>query len=100
MACLQQMLFKMQQIQALQACGLICDRCEESMRAEALKRGVRQLNSDSDSDLDNAEATDLEAAGLRPELAEYRVEVTGARVALSGAKSLLYHYCSKLPTDM
>lgn len=74
------------------------------MRAEALRRGIRQLQSESDSDEEMMGAEDdsfaKAQARVDPELNEYRVEMTDARVGLAGAKALLYHYCTKLPTDM
>ena len=71
------------------------------MRAEAIRR---QLNAGDDASNPNSddEADNL-ADSLAPDAVatdwEYWVPASGARVTLTSAKPLLYHYCSKLPTD-
>ena len=69
------------------------------MRAEALRR--RDLCSDPlldlDSDDDEAEL-ELAMLGKGPKL-EYRVHSTGACVNFCNAKSLLFYFCNKLPSD-
>lgn len=76
-------------------------RCEDQMRAEALRR--RELTSDPlqllDFDSDDEEAElELAMLGKGPKL-EYRVPTTGACVNLCNAKSLLFYFCNKLPSD-
>ena len=45
------------------------------------------------------DVTEEDVLGLLRHDAEYRVDSTGARVSISSAKSLLFQYCSKLPSD-
>ena len=45
------------------------------------------------------DVTEEDVLGLPRHDAEYRVDSTGARVSISSAKSLLFQYCSKLPSD-
>ena len=70
------------------------------MRAEAIRRrdlaGPYQ-GADYDSGEDEAHAA-LTAGSQGPRL-EYRVASTGACVTLSNAKSLLFYFCNKLPSD-
>ena len=77
-------------------------RCEDQMRAEALRR--RDLDSEQQTfdyesgDDETGQAAAL-AAGADPHPLEYRVPSTGACVTLSNAKSLLFYFCNKLPSD-
>ena len=71
------------------------------MRAEALRRRDlaidRQLLFDIDSD---DEATlDLALLDKHSAALEYRVQSTGACVTVTNAKSLLFYFCNKLPSD-
>lgn len=70
------------------------------MRAEALRRRdltLPHLGLDFDSD-DEADAlNELSQAGQSG--MEYHVPSTGACVTLSNAKSLLFYFCNKLPSD-
>ena len=43
---------------------------------------------------------DLQLLQGLPEQAEYRVAATGAMISLRNAKTCLYQYCAKLPSDM
>ena len=68
------------------------------MRAEAIRRRLDSVLEDSEgSEADEAEG-DL-AGGEGEAEAVYTVPSTGAQVTASSAKSLLFHYCSKLPSD-
>lgn len=70
------------------------------MRAEAIRR--RMENNDIDSDSGDDEAFEEGFLGGRQDGEDadcYRVPSTNACVTLSNAKSLLYHYCTKLPSD-
>ena len=72
------------------------------MRAEAIRRQLDAGDDASDADSDDDEADNLAdslALGAVATDWEYRVPASGARVTLTSAKPLLYHYCSKLPTD-
>ena len=68
------------------------------MREEAIRR---RLNVDSDSDSEGEgmgwEGDDGSADCLSENV--YTVPSTGARVTIYNAKSLLFHYCTKLPSD-
>lgn len=67
------------------------------MRAEAIRRRLTESDDDdSDSDIQEEEGEQGAANGAED---CYRVPATGARVTLSNAKGLLFHYCSKLPSD-
>ena len=81
-------------------CNAWC-RCEESMRAEAIRRRLVESSDDSDSDLDSAPEVDNAGEPVQGAKSDdcYVVPATGARVTMSNAKSLLFHYCSKLPSD-
>ena len=71
------------------------------MRAEASRRRLKgEDDDDSELDEEEAEVEGADAGSATPQTMEYRIEATGARVSLAGAKSLLFHYCSRLPTDM
>lgn len=65
------------------------------MRAEAIRRRLRSGETDSDDEEDVDESVDEAVVKM-----EYEVPATGARVSLESAKSLLFLYCSRLPTDM
>ena len=68
------------------------------MRAEAIRR--RDLAGPSmgwDEVDEEEEPPEADAAGGGK--LEYRVAATGACVTLSNAKSLLFYFCSKLPSD-
>jgi hypothetical protein len=45
------------------------------------------------------DCTDADARQLPKEEREYQVASTGAKVTLASAKSLLFYYCVKLPSD-
>ena len=73
------------------------------MRAEALRR--RELDHqnspydrDSEDEAEEQSHLCMESRGEEQPL-EYRVASTGACVSLSNAKSLLFYFCSKLPSD-
>ena len=66
------------------------------MRDEAIRR--RLEIADQDSELEEDEDSDAEMDEGGPETC-YIVPITGARVTRSNAKSLLFHYCNKLPSD-
>ena len=72
----------------------MASRIEDRMREEAIKQRVRSRQDDSDSEDENG---GHESSGLGSD--SYSVASTGATVSLINAKSLLYHYCSKLPSD-
>jgi hypothetical protein len=69
------------------------------MRAEALRGDRERGAAAGPGGLDEAAAAEAEAAGLPREQREYRVAATGARATLDSAKSLLFHFCNKLPSD-
>ena len=70
-------------------------RFEDVMLLEAQARAkLPNPARDFVDDITNEDMLDLPKSD-----AEYRVESTGARVSISGAKSLLFQYCSKLPSD-
>jgi len=69
------------------------------MRAEALRGDRERGAAAAPGGLDEAAALEAEAAGLPREQREYRVAATGARATLDSAKSLLFHFCNKLPSD-
>ena len=73
-------------------------RCEDSMRAEAIKRRLDPELGEPDPD--DGEEQDMDGVIADDENYRYTVPSTGASVTLVNAKSLLYQYCSKLPSDM
>ena len=69
------------------------------MRAEAIRRRLEDAEAESsDSEEDEAGADEAAAEADSPEDC-YVVPATGARVTMSSAKGLLFHYCTKLPSD-
>lgn len=70
------------------------------MRDEAIRRRLEAADDDSDSEDDDEEDGDTEMVeGGESSKDHYLVPATGARVTRSNAKSLLFHYCNKLPSD-
>lgn len=71
------------------------------MRAEALRRRLeesRRVHYADSEDSDHPSAQPL-VHGARGSKLQYCVRSTGARVSLSNAKSLLFDFCNKLPSD-
>lgn len=73
-------------------------RCEENMRAEAIRRRLRDGDSDIESEAEGSQ-NGLDEEGRQADEDCYIVPSTNARVTRSSAKGLLFHYCSKLPSD-
>jgi len=69
------------------------------MREEALRRRLHADTSDSESDGEGGawNGGDGSAASLAENV--YAVPATGARVTVYNSKALLFHYCTKLPSD-
>ncbi|KAK9805378.1 hypothetical protein WJX73_008442 [Symbiochloris irregularis] len=78
-------------------------RCEDQMRAEALRRRLEESRrvhyEDSEDSNDEGTPSQPGLLGSRVRRLEYCVHSTGARVSLSNAKSLLFDFCHKLPSD-
>ena len=71
------------------------------MRQEAIRRRLEAADEDSETE-DEEEDEDGDAVmgeGGQSTEDYYSVAATGARVTRSNAKSLLFHYCNKLPSD-
>lgn len=67
---------------------------------EAMQRRWQAGGDGEDSDDGSKTDVDLDALADRIGSGwEFCVPATGARVSLTGAKTLMYHYCSCLPTD-
>ena len=70
------------------------------MREEAIRRRLEAADSDSESEEEEDEDGDAEVDEKGQSTEDYYlVPATGARVTRSNAKSLLFHYCNKLPSD-
>ena len=70
------------------------------MRAEAIARRLMDGSaSDDDDDTESLMDGDGEKLGGGGPEDCYVVAATGAGVTISSAKSLLHHYCNKLPSD-
>ena len=70
------------------------------MRKEAIRRRLEAAEQDSESEDEDDDGGDTEMGeGVQALEDCYVVPATGARVTRSNAKSLLFHYCNKLPSD-
>ena len=70
------------------------------MRDEAIRRRLEAADDDSESEDEDDEDGDTRMGDEEGSSQDhYLVPATGARVTRSNAKSLLFHYCNKLPSD-
>lgn len=69
------------------------------MREEASRRTLNLDNDDEPASRDEMALMMAAEKVFPPNVVEYKVESTGARVSLKGAKQLIFLYCNKLPSD-